>query len=204
MKIIRNKKAIFELPGAFFSIIIFALYLLVCAILLITVVGLNSCEINSNKEAYYNLHSSQINANLVLSNLLKTPVFIDGIDMTLADLALLTQYDDGYKEAFETQLNLIFQNTDYVYTLEIVKIKKQDYVGESKNWILKKFKYGDTAEDFFSYYDSLVWDYSKVPSTGTLDLINKYGVAKSVIELPTQDNDKIVYTLRIGKIKNET
>lgn len=117
-----SKKAQLQIPGAivdFYAIITFVLVMLVFLLLFM----IRGCNAKNVVSAEIQSSVADVDSNLVLLNYLRTPVVVDGTEMTMADLIVL--YKSDLKFAAELRANP-FSSSCYVLCIDGTKFEFND------------------------------------------------------------------------------
>ena len=113
-----NKKAI-AIPSVVVFIIMVIIFAFIAAVSFL-LLSLDGCTTQSQQEFTINQAKETLDSNNILTNLIKTPVNIEGEDLTFAELGILALDDITYDGRIENQL-LIFQQFPHSYVIEISK-----------------------------------------------------------------------------------
>ena len=112
-----NKKA--QAVGIF-GIVVYVVVALI-VILFFGLFVVYGCVAESQKPVEIKTASQDVDLNLVLANTLRTPVFVDGANVTIVELGMLTLYNSTYNSVMENELRLMFEELPYLYALKITK-----------------------------------------------------------------------------------
>jgi hypothetical protein len=97
----QNKKAQLQIPGAivdFYAIIAFVLVILIFILLFF----IRGCTSENRTSAEIQVGVENIDGNRIMLNYLRTPVIVDGNEMTMADLIVLYKSDSNFRPRLRT------------------------------------------------------------------------------------------------------
>ena len=123
-----NKKA-GGVPAGIFAILM--LIFIVVIIILGSVLLLYGCAQERAKELEIKTASENLDLDMMLINILRTPEFVDGINMTFADVAVLSLYDSTYNDLLNNKMRYSFAQFSHYYAVQIIRGDIKRTIGPS-------------------------------------------------------------------------
>ena len=113
-----NKKA-GGVPAGIFAILM--LIFIIVIIILGSVLLLYGCAQERAKETEIKIASENLDLDMMLINILKTPLSADGINLNFADVAVLSLYDPSYNDLLNNKMRTSFAQFPHYYAVQIIK-----------------------------------------------------------------------------------
>ena len=119
-KLIKNKKGI-ELPGALLVDVAAVIVFIFIALFFFILFLIHGCSAESQYKETMNSMTGTLDLNTQLNSLLRTPINVTNVNLTFAELGILSLYNPTYQDEVNNFMKKAFKDQPYLYGLKISK-----------------------------------------------------------------------------------